>query len=231
MADEVAAAVLTDNHAQNATLAVEVDLGAQPARRAPAVHAARWSAPAGCTRSVEALPDDRQLAERRRDGQALTGPELSVLLAYAKLEVDAAVLATDAARRPRAGAAARRLLPGGAARSASREAVAGHPLRREIVATALTNRAVNVAGVTGLYRLVEETGVPLAAVVRAHAVARAVFDIDRMWDAVRPLDNRVPAATQVELRGRGDPAGRAGHPLAAAAAGAGGRAGRARSRP
>ncbi len=78
--------------------------------------------------------------------------------------------------------------------------MAGHPLRREIVATALTNRSVNVAGVTGLFRLSEETGVPMATVVRAHAVARAVFDVDRLWDAVRPLDGHVPAAIQVELR-------------------------------
>ena len=41
---------------------------------------------------------------------------------------------------------------------------------------------------------------PLAAVVRAHAVARGVFGIDEMWDIVRPLDNRVAAVTQVELR-------------------------------
>jgi glutamate dehydrogenase len=31
-------------------------------------------------------------------------------------------------------------------------------------------------------------------------VARAVFDIDQMWDAVRPLDNQVAAVTQVDLR-------------------------------
>ena len=79
-------------------------------------------------------------------------------------------------------------------------AITGHPLRREIIATALTNRAVNIAGVTGLFRLTQETGAPLARVVLAHTVARAVFDVDRMWDAVRPLDNVVSAATQVELR-------------------------------
>jgi glutamate dehydrogenase len=59
---------------------------------------------------------------------------------------------------------------------------------------------VNLAGVTGLFRLTEETGVPLAAVVRAHAVARSVSGADRLWNAVRPLDNRVAAATQVDLR-------------------------------
>ena len=34
-----------------------------------------------------------------------------------------------------------------------REAIERHRLRREIIATALVNRAVNVAGVTGLFRL------------------------------------------------------------------------------
>ena len=82
-------------------------------------------------------------------------------------------------------------------------AVADHPLRREIVATGLTNRAVNTAGVTGLFRLAEETGAPLVAVVRAHAVARAVFGVDRMWDTPRELDNRVPADVQVQLRAEG----------------------------
>ncbi len=36
-------------------------------------------------RAVEFLPDDMQLAERRRRSEPFTRPELSVLLAYAKL--------------------------------------------------------------------------------------------------------------------------------------------------
>ncbi|WP_245177486.1 NAD-glutamate dehydrogenase [Geodermatophilus sp. DF01-2] len=198
MTDEVAAAVLTDNHAQNAVLAVETT-----SRRSLLDAHARFlralERSGRLARSVEFLPDDRQLVERRRDGQALTGPELSVLLAYAKLGTGDAVLASELPDDP----ALEELLAGYFPAELRRRfpaAVSGHPLRREIVATALTNRAVNVAGVTGLFRLVEETGVPLAGVVRAHAVARAVFDVDRLWDAVRPLDNRVPAATQVELR-------------------------------
>jgi glutamate dehydrogenase len=199
MTDEVAAAVLTDNHAQNVTLAAET----ASARSLLDAHQRFMRAlerSGRLQRAVEALPDDRQLAERRRDGQGLTGPELAVLLAYAKLDTDAAVLGSSLPDDP----ALDRLLVDyfpRALRERFPEAVAAHPLRREIVATALTNRAVNVAGVTGLYRLSEESGVPPATVVRAHAVARAVFDVDRMWDAVRPLDNRVPAAVQVELRG------------------------------
>ena len=198
MTDEVAAAVLNDNHAQNATLAVEVT-SARSLLDAHARFLRALERSGRLVRSVEFLPDDRQLAERRRDGQALTSPELSVLLAYAKLETGDAVLASDLPDDP----ALEELLVGYFPAELRRRfpaAVSGHPLRREIVATALTNRAVNVAGVTGLFRLSEETGVRLAGVVRAHAVARSVFEVDRLWDAVGPLDNRVPATTQVELR-------------------------------
>ena len=119
MTDEVAVAVLTDNHAQNATLAVEV-AAARSLLDAGQRFIRALERSGRLVRSVEALPDDRALAERRRDGQALTGPELSVLLAYAKLEAGDAVLALRAARRPRARAPAGRLLPGGAARAVPR---------------------------------------------------------------------------------------------------------------
>src|SRR3954452_6318004 len=91
MADDVAAAVLTDNHAQNATLAAEV-ASARSLLDAHERFLRNLERSGRLLRSVEALPDDRQLAERRRDGQALTSPELSVLLAYAKLQTDEAVL-------------------------------------------------------------------------------------------------------------------------------------------
>jgi glutamate dehydrogenase len=198
MADEVAAAVLTDNHAQNAALATETT-SARSLLEAHERFIRHLERTGRLVRSVEALPDERALAERRRDGQALTSPELSVLLAYAKLEIDDAVLHSALPDDPGLEDLLVDYFPT-ALRARFPDAIPAHPLRREIVATGLTNRAVNIAGVTGLFRLSEETGVPLAAVTRAHAVALAVFRVDRLWDAVRPLDNRVPAAAQVELR-------------------------------
>jgi glutamate dehydrogenase len=198
MTDEVGVAVLNDNHGQNATLAVETT-SARSLMDAHERFLRALERSGRLLRSVEALPDDRQLAERRRDGQALTSPELSVLLAYAKLQTDAAVLHSSLPDDTALEDLLVDYFPT-ALRERFPKAVTGHPLRREIIATALTNRAVNIAGITGLYRLSEETGVELAAVVRAHAVARAVFEVDRMWDAVKPLDNRVTAAVQVELR-------------------------------
>ncbi len=198
MTDEVAASVLTDNYAQNATLAAE-SASARSLLDAHTRFIRALERSGRLDRAVEALPGGRALAERRRDGHALTSPELSVLLAYAKLEVDDAVLHSTLPDDPALGRLLTDYVPAELRRRFP-DAVAAHPLRREIIATALTNRSVNVAGVTGLFRLAEETGAPLVAVVRAHTVARAVFDVDRMWDAARPLDNRVPAGTQVQLR-------------------------------
>jgi len=198
MTDEVAVAVLTDNHDQNAALAVEVT-SARSLLDAHERFLRSLERSGRLVRSVEALPDDRALAERRRDGQALTSPELSVLLAYAKLEAGDVVLRTDLPDDPALDGLLTGYFPS-RLRERFPAAITGHPLRREIVATALTNRSVNVAGVTGLFRLAQETGVPLDRVVRAHVVARAVFDVDRLWDAVGALDNRVSATAQVELR-------------------------------
>src|SRR3954449_8680927 len=198
MADDVADAVLANNHAQNATLAVEVS-STRSLLDAHERFIRSLERSGRLVRSVEALPDDRQLRDRRRDGQALTSPELSVLLAYAKLQAGDAVLHSGLPDDPALEDLLVDYFPA-PIRERFPDAVTGHPLRREIIATALTNRAVNIAGITGLFRLTEETGVALETVVRAHAVARAVFGVDRLWDAVRPLDNEVSAAVQVELR-------------------------------
>jgi glutamate dehydrogenase len=198
MTHEIAAQVLGDNHAQNATLAVETT-SARSLLDAHERLLRSLERSGRLVRSVEFLPDERALVERRRDGQALTGPELSVLLAYAKLETGDVVLRSGLPDDPALEDLLTCYFPA-QIRERFPAAITSHPLRREIVATALTNRAVNVAGVTGLFRLVQETGVPLDRVVLAHAVARAVFDVDRLWDAVRPLDNEVAATTQVELR-------------------------------
>src|SRR4051812_17548247 len=198
MSDEVADAVLSDNYAQNAVLAGEV-AAARSLLDAHRRYLRALELGGRLDRAVEALPDDRALTERRRDGQALTNPELCVLLAYAKIEVGDAVLHSGLPDDPALEELLDDYFPAPLRRRFP-SALTSHPLRREIVATALSNRAVNTAGITGMFRLAEETGAPLAAVVRAHAVARAVFDVDRLWDASRDLDNRVPAGVQVHLR-------------------------------
>ena len=64
-------------------------------------------------RAVEFLPDDMALAERRRRSQPFTRPELSVLLAYAKLTLVRRSAGIDRAGRSLSRPRARPLFPQG----------------------------------------------------------------------------------------------------------------------
>jgi glutamate dehydrogenase len=74
-----------------------------------------------------------------------------------------------------------------------------HPLRREIIATAVANAVVNRAGISFVSRLCDETGLSLPVLTRAHVIARDVLDAASTWAAVDALDLVVPAAVQDEM--------------------------------
>ena len=78
-----------------------------------------------------------------------------------------------------------------------------HPLRRDIIATYVTNSMVNRAGSTFANRLRDETGARPTDVARAYTVAREVFDIRRLWKDLATLDTVVPAEVQLELQAEG----------------------------
>lgn len=61
--------------------------------------------------------------------------------------------------------------------------MARHPLRREIIATYLTNAVVNRVGATFVHFLSGETGCTAAEVVSAYTLAREVFGLEAIWTA------------------------------------------------
>src|ERR687893_383819 len=108
-------------------------------------------------RAVEYLPDDSTLTERARRGEALTRPELAVLLAYAKLSLHDALLESPVPDDPYLGKELDRYFPA-EMRERFPDAIAGHRLRREIIATQLANAIINRGGATMIARLLDETG-------------------------------------------------------------------------
>ena len=77
--------------------------------------------------------------------------------------------------------------------------LAKHRLRREIISNVVTNSLVNRAGPTFVAMLKENTGMPAAAIARAYAVTRGVFDLRDIWGRIEALDTKVPAALQTEM--------------------------------
>src|SRR4029450_5111572 len=74
--------------------------------------------------------------------------------------------------------------------------MAGHRLRREIIATVLVNEVVNRGGTAFVFRAMEETGASAADVIRAYVVVREVYGFRDLWAATERLDNKVPTTAQ-----------------------------------
>jgi glutamate dehydrogenase len=74
-----------------------------------------------------------------------------------------------------------------------------HPLQREIIATRVTNRIVDRAGTTFVFRLTEQTGMGAPEVARAQMAAREIFGLPMLWAQIAELDAVVSTATQISL--------------------------------
>ncbi|PJA57090.1 MAG: NAD-glutamate dehydrogenase [Rhodocyclales bacterium CG_4_9_14_3_um_filter_68_10] len=197
MTEEVAGLVLHDNIEQNRALQLACAQGAA-LLDAQARFIRHLEKSGRLDRALEFLPGDEELAARKAAGLGLTSPENAVLLAYAKLDLYEEVLSSDLPEDPAFAGALFAYFPE-AVRTRFREAIARHPLKREIVATCVANGLVNLAGAVFVFRLREETGAQAADVVRAWALARDAFAVRALSEAAVSLDARVPVALRSEL--------------------------------
>jgi glutamate dehydrogenase len=197
MTDEVAALVLRDNVFQTQVLSVT-------GRIAPQLLDAQgrfmqFLEKAGrLDRAIEFLPSEAEIAERRSRGQGLTAPERAVLLAYSKMWLYDELLASPLPDDPWVATALERYFP-----QALQQRFAAwlprHPLRREIIATHVTNSMVNRVGSTFVHRLAETTGARAFEVVRAYLLSREIFAMVPLWQAVEALDNQVADEVQSQM--------------------------------
>ena len=149
-------------------------------------------------RALEALPDVEAIAERRTAGLGLTQPELAVVLAYSKITLYAALLESDLPEDPALDGELDLYFPAPLPERFG-DVMRRHRLKREIVATRVTNDLVDRAGTTFVFRLGEDTGAAPEDIARASVVARDVFAVRSLWEDVEALDGAVPAETQYEM--------------------------------
>jgi NAD-specific glutamate dehydrogenase len=200
MTDEVARLVLRDNIEQNVALSVaRAQAPAMlPVHRRLMAHLERQG---DMDRALEFLPDDEELDQRAASGHGLTSPELSVLLAYAKITNTAQLLQSDLADASWFERVLRAYFPDQLVERYGNQ-LNDHPLRREIVTTFVVNDMINRAGITFSFRTQEATGASPDQITRAYTVAREVFGLSRFWAAVESPGVPVAAATALHLEGR-----------------------------
>jgi glutamate dehydrogenase len=197
MTDEVAGLVLRDNYQQTQALSVVERSGA--ALLESHARFIRGLEKAGqLDRSLEGLPDEEEFADRSRERQGLTRPELSVLLARSKMTLYDALLSSGLPDERRMAEDLVAYFPA-PLRTAYGSAIERHRLRREIIATEVANSLVNRLGPTFVNDIAAESGQEPSEIARAYAVAREVFGLRDLWHEIEELDGKVEAALQLDL--------------------------------
>ncbi|MFD2249611.1 glutamate dehydrogenase [Pseudochelatococcus lubricantis] len=204
MTPEVAQLVLVTNYEQPRAISLMERRGAGEigyARRFIQV----LEAAGRLDRAIEYLPDDAELAAREKRGEGLTRPEIAVLLAYAKLALYDAILESGVPDDPYVAHELEQYFPPELGERFP-DAIEHHRLRREIIATRLSNAIINHAGATIVTKVADQTGADAPTLAAAYIATWASLGLDGIVRGIDALDARIGAgegavsgATQLAL--------------------------------
>jgi len=197
MTDDVAALVLRDNRFQTQSLSVNGRIATQ-LLDAHQRFIEFLEKTGRLNRALEFLPDDEEIGERRAKGAGLTSPERAVLLAYSKIWLYDELLASPLPDDPWVATALSRYFPK-ALRERYSAYMPRHALKRDIIATHVTNSMVNRVGCTFVHRLLETAGAKPDEIVRAYLLTREIFGFVDLWTAIEALESSVDDAVQSEM--------------------------------
>jgi glutamate dehydrogenase len=197
LTDEIAAHVLRHNDGQNMALAV----ARYQAPRLLHVHARYLRQLVIQNRvslAADGLPGPKEIAARRLAGAGLTSPELALLLAQTKIAAGQEVLASGLPDDPSLRSELAGYFPA-PLRERFADQLGVHRLRREIITASVINEMVDTGGSTFLFRLGEETSLPVADITRAWLVAREVFGMQAFWRRVSGLADTVGSDARIAV--------------------------------
>jgi glutamate dehydrogenase len=147
-------------------------------------------------RHLKTLPDRDTLRNRRSIMLGLTRPELALLLAHGKLQLQRLLLDSSLPDDPFFERYLRDYFPD-AINQRSGAGVRSHRLRREIIAVETANALTDTMGSTFVARVGRDTGSAPETVVRAWAVIAAVSDAFELHKQIGAREAPAPADTEL----------------------------------
>ncbi len=195
MTDDVGRLVLADNYHQTQAISLEAANG-QTLLPAHAQLIRTLEAKGALNRAIEFLPDDKALTERGQLRRGLMTSEIAVLLAYSKIALKEAILASPLPDAAELQQLLVEYFPPALVKACAAQ-LASHPLKREIVTTQLVNRLVNRMGTSFVTQLADETGADAARVASAWYAASELVGAEAAWQAIEAQDLKLPAAQQM----------------------------------
>ncbi len=197
MTDEVATLVLRHNYQQSQAISMAEGQAAEEHDRLERFMRT-LERKGRLDRAVEFLPDSAAMRVRAANRQPLTRPELCVLLAYAKIDLNEEILASDLPDDPRLEEELLRYFPA-ALQEKYQSAIHGHRLRREITALQVVNSLVNRCGPTFVHNVGQRSGASAATIARAFTVVRDAWKLRTLWADIETLDPALKAEAQVRM--------------------------------
>jgi len=149
-------------------------------------------------RAIEYLPDSEEIADRLANETGLARPEISVIVSYSKMIMYTELLSSTI---PEDSALENVLVDyfPTALRTQFLEQIRDHRLRREIIATIVTNELVNRLGPTFAFRMQQELGAEAHDVAAAFVVVSNIFKMQSLWNSIESLDNKVDSDVQYQM--------------------------------
>lgn len=197
LTEEIAHLVLNDNQNQ----ALIMSISASSANKNLVLHSEyikELETLGLINRAVEFLPSDKALADRKAAGLGLTRPELAILLAYTKIFVKQEVLKSNIPEDGYMNKIIETAFPY-SIRKTYYSAMREHQLKREIIATQLSNKVINEMGITFIYRMQRETGASVDEIIRAYTIASETFGTEEIVQLIDSLDFKISLTDQFEM--------------------------------
>ena len=149
-------------------------------------------------RKLEHLPTSAEFALRASNKLDLTKPELSTLLAFTKNHVASDILKTDLVDDEYFEKDLINYFPKDMQKDYLEE-INSHPLRREIIATIVTNNMLNRLSCYFPHLASEDMGISISTLTKAYTITSHLFDTETLWSEITKLDGKIAISVQVEL--------------------------------
>tara|TARA_R110000823_G_scaffold132777_7_gene261289 strand:+ start:19631 stop:24496 length:4866 start_codon:yes stop_codon:yes gene_type:complete len=197
MTDSVAQLVLQNNYRQTQAISLlELQAESRSGEYQRFMH--YFEEQGRLDRALEFLPTDEELTERRARGEALTRPELSILLSYNKAVLKEQLMHAELGDDPFLGQFVATAFPALLAERYPDE-LGEHRLRSEIMATQIANDIVNRMGLNFVARQRRATGASTVDVARAYTAVMEIYGLADIWLQVEALDHSVAASVQMDM--------------------------------
>ncbi|MCX7114852.1 MAG: NAD-glutamate dehydrogenase [Gammaproteobacteria bacterium] len=196
MTEEVSALVLKDNIAQTRAISLAASQTNAIDLHIRYIHTLEQMGK--LDRHLEFIPDDKVLMEHKMLGKGLGLPSISVLQSYSKIILKEHLLATDVPEDPFLISFLIQAFPNTLHRHYKAK-IKAHPLKREIIATRLSNMIVNEMGFAFVFRMEDETGASVSAIARSYLIARTLLGLESIWQQIEDLGYALKAKHEKEV--------------------------------